>query len=92
MKFITLCLGSTKTEFAQKAGIDKTLLFSIFVMSPDKVAKVEYKALIKGKLSVIVDLFNKMQILSSKILQYCMLLPIFKLIYKGGNASIFECT
>lgn len=77
-----LCPGSTKTEFARKAGIDKTLLFSIFVMSPDKVAGVGYRALIRGKASVIVGVYNKMQVFSSKILPSCVLNPLFKLMFK----------
>lgn len=64
----TLCPGSTKTEFAIKAGMEKTLLFKIFVMTPEKVANIGYKALMKGKSSVIAGIYNKLLVISSCIL------------------------
>ena len=78
----TLCPGATKTEFAYKAGIEKTLLFNIFVMTPEKVANIGYKALMKGKASVIVGLYNKLLVLSSKVVPSCILNPCFKLMLK----------
>jgi len=64
----TLCPGSTKTEFAIKAGIEKTLLFNIFPMAPEFVAKIAYKALLKKKTYVVAGLYNKLQVFSAKIL------------------------
>lgn len=64
----TLCPGSTNTQFARKAGMENTLLFRWFVMSPDSVAHIGYKALIKRKETVIAGLYNKILVLSSKIL------------------------
>ncbi|MFV0394195.1 MAG: SDR family NAD(P)-dependent oxidoreductase [Coprobacillaceae bacterium] len=66
----TLCPGSTRTEFAKKANMNETLLFKIFVMSADKVARIGYKALQKRKSIVIPGLYNKVLVLSSKILPY----------------------
>lgn len=82
VKVSTLCPGATKTEFAHKAGIDKTLLFNIFVMSPETVAKVGYKALVKGKVSTVVGLYNKLLVLSSKITPSFILNPVFKVMFK----------
>jgi len=78
----TLCPGATHTEFAQKAGIDKTLLFRIFVMSPEKVAEVGYKALMRRKAFVIVGLYNKLQVLSTKVLPSCVKNALFKIMFK----------
>ncbi|WP_239254604.1 SDR family NAD(P)-dependent oxidoreductase [Listeria ilorinensis] len=64
----TLCPGSTKTEFAVKAGMENTLLFKFFVMTPEAVAKIGYKALVKGKTSVITGVYNQLMVLSSKII------------------------
>ena len=66
----TLCPGATKTEFAMKAKIEHTLLFKIFVMTSDKVAKAGYNALIKRKRVVVVGLYNKLMVMSMKILPY----------------------
>ncbi len=63
-----LCPGSTKTEFAAKAGIEDTLLFKLFVMDAKKVAEIGYKAMQKGKSSVIAGIYNKLMVFSSKIL------------------------
>lgn len=68
----TLCPGSTQTEFAKKAGIENTLLFKLFVMHPDKVAKAGYKAMNKGKSVIIPGLYNKLLVFSSRILPYSL--------------------
>jgi len=81
VKITTLCPGATKTEFAQKAGINNTLLFNIFVMLPDRVAKVGYKALMKGKASVIVGLYNKLLVFSSKIMPSFILDACVKIMF-----------
>lgn len=64
----TLCPGPTETEFAKKAGMENTLLFRNFVMSPEIVANIGYKALMKGKTSVVAGLYNKILVISSKFL------------------------
>lgn len=67
VRITTLCPGSTSTSFALKAGMENTLLFKLFVMSPEAVANIGYKALIKGKRTVIAGYYNKLLVLSSKI-------------------------
>lgn len=64
----TLCPGATETEFAQKAGMEETLLFKIFVMKPEKVAAIGYKALMKRRTSVIAGGYNKLLVASSYLL------------------------
>lgn len=61
----TLCPGSTKTEFASKAGIENTLLFQLFVMNPDRVADIGYRAMMKGKVQVIAGAYNKLLVFFS---------------------------
>lgn len=65
---ITLCPGSTQTEFAKKANMENTLLFKHFVMSADKVANIGYKALKKRKTVVIAGAYNKLLVFFSFIL------------------------
>jgi short-subunit dehydrogenase len=78
----TLCPGSTNTEFAKKAGIEKTLLFNIFVMNPEKVAKIGYIALMKRKVSVVVGIYNKLQVLSAQILPSCIIHSLTKIMLR----------
>ena len=72
----TLCPGSTKTEFAHKAGMQNTRLFQSKVMEPDVVVDIGYKALMQGKTSVIAGAFNKMQVMISKVLPASITDPI----------------
>ena len=44
------CPGATETEFAKRGNLEKTSLFKTKLASPDKVAKLAYKAMVKGKL------------------------------------------
>lgn len=64
----TICPGATRTAFASKAGMEHTLLFQLFVMEPEKVADIGYRAMLKGKRKVIAGLYNKLVVLSSYIL------------------------
>lgn len=73
-----LCPGSTRTEFATKAGMDNTLLFKLFVMDPNLVANIGYRAMLKGKEHAIPGIYNKLLVLSSKIIPPFLINPITK--------------
>jgi short-subunit dehydrogenase len=60
--------GATRTEFAQKSSIENSLLFKVFVMPAEKVAKLSLNALENGKSSKILGIYNKVLVLSSYIL------------------------
>jgi uncharacterized protein len=54
-----LCPGPTKTEFAERAGMSKTRLFSSRMsMSAEKVAEIGYRAMKRGKPLVITGRLN----------------------------------
>ncbi len=62
------CPGATRTNFPKKAGLDQSLLFKYFVMDSKVVAARSYKALMAGKKVSIIGLYNKLLVLSSKLL------------------------
>ena len=59
-----LCPGGTKTEFAEKANIKNSSVHFFKAMEANKVARIGYKALMKGKRVVIPGMLNKIQIFS----------------------------
>lgn len=59
-----LCPGTTSTEFHSKSG-KRTLKNA---MSPEKVAVVGYRGLMKGKMLIVPGFKNKLAIFMSKIL------------------------
>lgn len=71
-----LCPGATKTLFAEKANIRNTPLFKLFVMQPEIVAGIGYKNLLKGKRAVTAGLYNKLLVLSAKLLPISVINPI----------------
>jgi len=77
-----LCPGATNTEFAGKAGMKHTLLFKIFVMKPETVANIGYKALMRGKPYVVVGVYNKLLILSTKLLPPFIVSPMTKMMLR----------
>ena len=77
-----LCPGGTRTEFADKADIKDTWVHTFGVMEAIKVAEVGYKALMKGKRSVIPGMFNKMQIFSSRFTPRILVTKISKYMMK----------
>ncbi|GHU61768.1 short-chain dehydrogenase [Clostridia bacterium] len=78
----TLTPGATKTEFAEKAGINHTLLFSNFVLSSDKVASKAVKGMLKKKAVITPGIYNKLLVLSMKITPYAILQKISPIFYK----------
>ncbi len=44
------------------------LLFKLFVMSPEQVADIAYKALMQRKTVVVAGIYNKILVMSSYIL------------------------
>ena len=68
IKITLLCPGATETEFSQKANIEQTLLFKYAVMKPDKVVKIAYPKIIKGKRLIIPGIYNKLLVFFSKIM------------------------
>lgn len=70
-----LCPGATKTLFASKAGIGSTPLFKLFVMRPEAVAAIGYSNLLRGKRTVTAGLYNKLLVLSAKLLPASIIGP-----------------
>lgn len=54
-----LCPGATGTNFAKRANIEDTKLFSGKLLKPSNVAQIGYKALMKNKPVLVVGLNNK---------------------------------
>ena len=71
-----LCPGATQTLFAEKANFSNTLLFKLFVMQPEVVAAIGYNNLQKGKRVVTAGLYNKLLVLSAKLLPVSIINPI----------------
>ena len=63
-----LCPGATQTLFAEKANMNHTLLFKRFVMQPEVVAAIGYNSLQRGKRVATAGLYNKLLVLSAKLL------------------------
>lgn len=68
VKATIICPGATNTEFALKAGIEKTKLFKVAVMTPNKVVDSVYDKLLAGKRIIIPGWYNKIMVACSKIL------------------------
>lgn len=78
-----LCPGATKTLFADKADINDTLLFKLFVMKPEAVATIGYNHLLRGKRVVTAGLYNKLLVLSAKVLPISIINPIAQWMVKS---------
>ena len=75
----TLCPGGTKTEFADKANIKNTIVQTFGVMKANKVAEIGYKALLKGKGTIVAGILNKIQIFSLRFTPRFIVPKIVKL-------------
>ena len=54
-----LCPGPTKSEFQERADIQDLSMLQMAMMSPEKVAKKGYRALMKGKAIAIPGFLNR---------------------------------
>ena len=64
MTVTALCPGATETEFARRANMDKARLFKGSAMSAGSVAKIGFKATMKGKRCDVAGLLNKLLVFS----------------------------
>jgi short-subunit dehydrogenase len=60
----TLCPGATKTEFAERAHMTDVRMFQGQLWSPAEVAQAGYRALMRGRTSVVVGTANKLMVFS----------------------------
>ena len=74
----TLCPGPTKTEFAQRARIEDTKLFSGSIMDPGKVAEIGYKALMERRRIAIAGIANRFGVFSLRFIPRNALTKIVK--------------
>jgi short-subunit dehydrogenase len=74
-----LCPGGTKTEFAGKANSENSSVHFFEVMEADKVAKIGYKALMKGKGVAIPGMLNKIQIFSIRFIPRILVSKLIKI-------------
>ncbi len=64
-----LCPGPTDTSFLKTAEHGKTgLFFKLFMMKPDKVAKIGIKAMLKNKPFVVSGFWNKIMAFSTRFI------------------------
>lgn len=65
----TLCPGATATNFVGKAGMDNVRLFNypFLLMDAAPVARIGYRALMKGKTVVVAGLANRLQVWSVRV-------------------------
>jgi short-subunit dehydrogenase len=61
-----VCPGPTATEFQKRAGIDNSPLFKINAMTSAAVAKAGYRAMMRGRRSVVVGGGNKFMAFSTR--------------------------
>jgi len=62
-----ICPGATRTNFAERSGLQGTPAFGRFVMEPEKVADAGYKSMMKGKAKHTPGIYNKLMVFLSKI-------------------------
>jgi short-subunit dehydrogenase len=62
-----LCPGPTRTEFAQRAGIENVRIFHLGALSAERVARVGYRALMRGRTTVVPGLLNRVLVFATRL-------------------------
>jgi hypothetical protein len=74
VKVTVLCPGPVPTEFAARAGIEEGLAPGFLTQSAEKVARVGYRALMRGQRTVVPGLANKLVTLAIRAVPRSLLL------------------
>lgn len=74
----TLCPGSTKTEFAERANMEDVAIFQGNLMDAREVAQIGYNALMRGKRIIVAGCVNKLTISSVRFLPRGMVAKMVK--------------
>jgi len=62
-----LCPGPTKTEFQRRAGIEDSLLFKMRMMDSMTAARIGYRAMMRGRRSIVTGFSNKLSAFSTRL-------------------------
>ncbi len=82
VKVTTLCPGATHTNFHIEAEMSNLRLFNIFPMKPERVAKIAFQKILKGKKTIVPGLYNKFIAISPLITPPWLLNRITDWMYK----------
>lgn len=82
----TLCPGPTKTEFAERAHMTDAKVFQGELSSAAEVAKAGYRALMRGRTSVVVGTGNKLLTFSVRLTPRDLVARIAKSILSRGTS------
>ena len=82
-----LCPGSTHTEFASRAGMLGTKIFSGKLMSAREVAEIGFDAMVRGRMTTITGLANKFQVWSMRFAPRSMVVKIAAGLLSQPNKS-----
>jgi len=87
-----LCPGATATEFARRAGLDKTPLFTFGVMEANAVVRAGLRASERGSVAVVPGFHNKLTVASAHILPRCVRNFLGRALIRGARADRGEWT
>ncbi len=62
-----LCPGPTRTEFIQRGGIKHLRIFHLGAMSAERVARVGYRALMRGQTTVVPGALNRILVAATRL-------------------------
>lgn len=80
-----LCPGPTATEFAGTAGVAGSRLFAMGTMTADKVAKLGYRGMQRGRTRVVAGLRNKLTVQSLRTAPTAMATRIAATLNQSGH-------
>jgi short-subunit dehydrogenase len=83
-----LCPGPTNTEFAARAGMSDTKIFSGRLMTAQQVASIGYRALIRGQTTVVAGLANQLQVWSMRFAPRALVARIGKSLMSRQNVVL----
>lgn len=85
VRVTALCPGPTKSEFAERSGMDRRRLFKMArLMSSETVARTGWRAFRNGKRVIITGNSNRLSAAGGKLMPHRLLLPVVAYLQNEG--------
>ena len=76
IRVTALCPGPVPTEFQARSGMRLNAAMNMFLVSPQRVAEIGYRAFMRGQRVVVAGLGNKVAVFFLRFVPHAILLPM----------------
>jgi short-subunit dehydrogenase len=81
----TLSPGPTRTNFVHESNLERSRLSRMPMMTPEKVARIGYKAMMRGDTEVVAGFYNKIMAFATRLVPRTVTAAIARRVQEKTN-------